>query len=109
MHVIFHQLLGPYNNWRQLHEHQPTTRRCQWSVSFSFQALFLTVLITAGSTQVLGKTKDRDSCEFDDYAQADDLRKRHRCRDLDGLMVCQQLTIVIYLHDNALLIDRKGR
>jgi hypothetical protein len=49
------------------------------------------------ATQVLGKEKDSDSCEFDDYyAQADDHRKRRRCRsldglnDMDGLMVCQQ-------------------
>jgi hypothetical protein len=51
------------------------------------------VLNTA--TQVLGKRKDRDSCEPDDYAQADDLQKRLRCgslETLDGLMVCQQLT-----------------
>jgi hypothetical protein len=62
---------------------------------FLFQALLLTGLNTA--TQVLGKRKDRDSCEPDDYAQADDLQKRLRCatgslENLDGLMVCQQST-----------------
>ena len=60
---------------------------------FPFQALLLTVLITAAQTQVLGKRKDRDSCESDDYARTDDLRKRHRCRSLetlDGLTVCLQ-------------------
>ena len=85
-----------------------------WSVLFPFhwQALLLTVLNTAGATQVLGKRKDRDSCESDDdYTQADDLRKRRRCRSLDGLMVCQQATtgIVILFHDHAFVIDRKGR
>ena len=53
-----------------------------------FQAILLTVLNKSGGTQqvdpqVLGKRKDRDS--FDDYAQAGDLRKRSRCRSLDGL------------------------
>ena len=63
------------------------------SFYFHFQALLLTVLITAAQTQVLGKRKDRDSCESDDYARADDLRKRRRCgslETLDGLTVCLQ-------------------
>jgi hypothetical protein len=71
---------------------------------FPFQALLLTVLIIATAAQVLGKRKDLDSCEPDDYAQADDLRKKHRCRSLetiDGLMVCQQATVVILFHDHA--------
>jgi hypothetical protein len=41
VHVVLHQRLGSYNNWRQLHEQQLSasdTRR--WSVLFSFQALF---------------------------------------------------------------------
>ena len=94
VHVIFRQLLKSYNNWRQLHEHQPSDTR-NWSVLFSFQALrlLLTVLDTA-ATHVLGKTKDRDSCESDGCAQADGLQKRRRCRSLDGLMVCQQATTV---------------
>jgi hypothetical protein len=79
------------------------------SISSLFQALLLTELNTAGATQVLGKRKDRDSCESDDYAQADDLRKRRRCRSLDGLMVCQQATTVILFHHLAFVIDRKGR
>ena len=65
---------------------------------FPFQTLLLTVSITAGSTQVLGKRKDRDSGESDDY---DDSRKRRRCRSLeilDGLTVCLQATIVILFH-----------
>ena len=57
--------------------------------SFPFRGQLLTVLNTAGTTQVLKKRKHRDSCESDDYTQADDLRKRRRCRSLDGLMVCQ--------------------
>jgi hypothetical protein len=66
---------------------------------FSFQALLLTVLITAAAKLLLGKIKDRDSGEPNDYAQADDLRKRRRCGSLetiDGLMVCQQTTVVIF-------------
>ena len=64
-------------------------------VLFPFQPLLLTVLNTAGGTQVLGKRKDRDSCESDDYAQADDLPKRRRCSSLlDGLNVCQQATMI---------------
>ena len=61
------------------------------SFLFPFQALLLMGLITAAQTQVLGERKDRDSCESDDYAKTDDLRKRRRCRSLetlDGLMVC---------------------
>ena len=46
--------------------------------------------ITADGTQVLGKIKDHDSCETDDYTQDDDLRKRRRCSSSDGLKVCQQ-------------------
>ena len=50
---------------------------------------------------------NRDSCESDDYAQADDLRKRRWCSSLDGLMVCQQTTgTVILFHDYAFVIDR---
>jgi hypothetical protein len=98
VHVIFQQRLGSYNKWRQLHEHQPSDTR-RWSVLFSFQALLLTVLNTAGATLPVGKTKDRDSCEFDVYAQ----RKRHRCRSLDGLMVCQQAATVILFYDHASL------
>jgi hypothetical protein len=51
---------------------------------------------TVGATQV----------ESDDYAQADDLRKRRR--SLDGLMDCQQTrtTTMILFH---FFIDRKGR
>ena len=73
--------------------------------------LLLTVLNTAGATQVLEKRKDRDSCESDDYAQADELRKRRRCKSLDGLRVCQQGTTgtVILFHDHAFVIDRKSR
>ena len=69
---------------------------------FPFQVLLLTESITATPTQALGKRKDRDSCESDDYAQADDLRKRRRCRSLetlDGLTVRLQATIVILFHD----------
>ena len=69
----------------------------------------MTVLNTAATQVLLGKTKDRDSCESDGYAQADDLRKRRRCRSLDGLMVCQQATTVILFHDHAFVIGRKGR
>ena len=64
-------------------------------VLFSFQALLLTVLNTAAGTQVLEKRKNRDSCESDDYAQDDDLRKRRRSSILDRLKVCQQATTVI--------------
>ena len=61
-------------------------------ILFPSRALLLTVLNTAGGTQVLGKRKDRDSCEPDDYAQPDDLRKRRRCSSLlDRLKVCQQI------------------
>jgi hypothetical protein len=77
---------------------------------FPFQAILLTVLNTAAATQVLGEKRNRDSC--DDYAQADDLRKKRRCgslETLDGLMVCQQATVVILFHDHAFVIDRKGR
>ena len=76
---------------------------------FPFQALLLTVLITAGPTQVLGKRKDHDSDESDDY---DDLRKRRRCRSLetlDGLTVCLQATMLILFHDQAFVIDHKQR
>ena len=76
---------------------------------FPFQALLLTVLITAGPTQVLGKRKDHDSDESDDY---DDLRKRRRCRSLetlDGLTVCLQATMVILFRDHAFVIDHKQR
>ena len=107
VHVIFHQLLGSYNKWRQLHERSSDTRR--WSVSFLFQSLLLTLLNTGGETQVLGKRKDRGSCESDDYAYADDLRtrKRCRCKGLDGLMVCQQWSYVTIIH--IFVIDRKGK
>ena len=62
----------------------------------------MTVLNTAGA-------KDRDNCESDDYAQVDDLRKRCRCRGIDGLMVCQQALYLIHDHASAFVIDRKGR
>lgn len=67
--------------------------------------------LNTAATQVLGKTKDSDSCEFDDYyAQADGLPKRRRCRSLDGLMVCQQAITVILFHDHAFaIIDCKDR
>ena len=55
---------------------------------FPFQALLLKLLNTTGTAQVLGKRKDRDSCESDHYTQTDDLRKKRRCRSLDGLKVC---------------------
>ena len=64
--------------------------------------VLLTVLNTAGA-------KDRDNCESDDYAQVDDLRKRCRCRGIDGLMVCQQALYLIHDHASAFVIDRKGR
>ena len=79
---------------------------------FPFQALLLTVLIIAAPTQVLGKRKDRDSCESDDYARADDHRKRRRCgslETLDGLTVCLLATIAILSHDHAFVIDYKER
>ena len=79
---------------------------------FPFQAPLLTVMNTAGATQELKKRKDRDSCESGDYAQADDLRKRRRCRrleTLDGLMVCQQATTVVLSHDHVFVADRKGK
>ena len=63
--------------------------------------VLLTVSNTAGA-------KDRDSSESDDHAQADNLRKRRRCRRMDGLMVCQQATTGSF-HDHAFVIDRKGR
>ena len=69
-------------------------------------------MITAASAQALGKRKERDTCESDDDAQADDLRKRRRCRSLetlDGLTVCLQATIVILFHDHAFVIDHKQR
>ena len=95
----------------------PPTHDAGQSLLFPFQILLLTVLITAAApAQVLWKRKDRDSCESDDYAQheADDFRKRSRCRSLetlDGLMVCQQATWakVILFYDDSLVIDRKGR
>ena len=63
----------------------------------------MTLLKTADATQVSSKRKDRDSCESDNYAQADDLRKRRRCRSLDGLRVCpsQQVAPVILCHDHV--------
>ena len=79
------------------------------SFLFPFQALLLMGLITAAQTQVLGERKDRDSCESDDYANTDDLRKRRRCRGLDGLTVCLHATIVILFHDHVFVIDHKER
>ena len=79
---------------------------------FPFQALLLTVLIIVAPTQVLGKRKDCDSRESDDYARADDHRKRRRCgssETLDGLTVCLQTTLVILFHDHAFVIDYKRR
>ena len=82
VHVIFYQRIACYNKWKPLHEHRPSITR-PWSVLFSFQALLLTVLNTAGAAQVL-------SLRETIYDQADGFRKRNRCRSLDGLMVCQQ-------------------
>ena len=59
-------------------------------VLFQLQGLLLTVLNTAGGTQVLGDGKDSGRCESADHAQDDDPWKRHRCSSLDGLMVCQR-------------------
>ena len=76
---------------------------------FPFQAL---LLITAASAQALKKKKEHDTCESDDDAQADDLRKRRRCRSLeslDGLTVCRQATILILIHDHAFVLDHKQR
>ena len=82
--------------WRQLHG----------LVLFPFQALFklLTVLNTAGGTQVLGRRKDRaiDSCDSDDYAQADDLRGR--CWFVNRRSLAQ---LSYFTH--AFVIDRKGK
>lgn len=52
--------------------------------------VLLTLLNTAGA-------KDPDSCESDDYAQADDLRRRRRYSSIDGLTVCQRSTTLFYL------------
>ena len=64
---------------------------------FPFQALFIIdgidLITAAAPTQVLGKRKDRDSCE----------------ETLDGLMVCLQTTIVVLFHDHAFVIDHKER
>ena len=82
VHVIFYQRISCYNKRKPLHEHRRSITR-PWSVLFSFQALLLTVLNTAGATQVL-------SLRETIHDQADGFRKRNRCRSLDGLMVCQQ-------------------
>ena len=79
---------------------------------FQFKPLLTALNDHTASTQGLGQTnsKDSDSCEFDDnYAQADDLRKKGQCRNFDGLMVCQQAINVILFHDHAFAIDRKDR
>ena len=62
---------------------------------FHFKPYFdgIDLITAAAPTQVLGKRKDRDSCE----------------ETLDGLMVCLQTIIVILLHDNAFVIDHKER
>jgi len=61
---------------------------------FRSRSYNLTVSNTA-STQVLGKRKECDGCEFD----AGELRKRYRCggKNLDRLMVCQWTIITKHL------------